>query len=317
MSSLTLSLKSGRRFSRNALTPSRASPDEPRAKIERLSTLWASMGCAAADILHIICLVRATEILVNCDHAQRVLDAYLDKELDVGTHAQLTQHLATCAGCGTLLAERDALRAGLCALPRLAAPAALRESILHALPVGDGMPAPAVVRHVPWWAALSLAASAAVFAFVLGLWVASPPGVTDLREAAITRHVASLGSGQTLVQVSSADRHQVKPWFAGRIDFAPPVRDLDGHGFMLVGGRLDTLADQTAAVIVYRIRRHDISLFVSPTPAVRAMPITASTLRGFAVVSWAQEGLSFVAVSDVDPGELKRFAALLRLAAER
>lgn len=249
---------------------------------------------------------------MNCDHASKVLDAYHDQELDPGTHAQLTQHLASCGACDSLRSERDALRAGLRALPRHAAPAGLRDSIVRALSAADGVHVSLTPRHGSWWRALALSGATAVVAFMLGFWVALPNGASDEREAAVTRHAASLGSGHAMVQVSSADRHLVKPWFAGKLDFSPPVRDLAEQGFDLVGGRLDTLSGRTAAAVVYRIRRHDISLFVSPASAAQAGPIAASTLRGFAVVVWAQDGLGFVAVSDVDPRELQRFAELVR-----
>src|SRR6185295_19858253 len=96
-------------------------------------------------------------------------------------------------------------------------------------------PAVAATRRRPaWWQAAALAAGCAALSFALGLWVARPAGGDDEAEQAVARHVASVGGRQPLIEVASSDRHVVKPWFAGKIDFAPPVRDLSPAGFTLV-----------------------------------------------------------------------------------
>jgi len=248
---------------------------------------------------------------VNCDHVHKVLDAYLDGELDEATDAQLAQHLASCPGCADLLAERKELRAAIRQLPRHAAPASLRRSILRELGTVDPAFAAKRPRAVAWWQAGVLAGIAASLAFALGLWAAAPREV-DLREQVIARHVASLAKPERLVTVASLDRHVVKPWFAGKLDFAPPVRNLSEHGFTLVGGRVDELAGTTAAAIVYRIRKHDITLFVSRAGDLKNAPEVATTLRGFSLVTWRSGGLEFAAISDVEPRELQRFCDLLR-----
>ena len=251
---------------------------------------------------------------MNCDHAHKVLDAYLDDELDEATAAQLAQHLNTCPACAGVRAERDALRTALRLLPRHEAPASLRRSIAGKLGAIERLGQPRRPPSLRWWQAAAFAGVAATAGLVLGLWIATPLAVEDTREHALARHVASLGNGQPQVEVISTDRHVVKPWFAGKLDFAPPVRDLTEHGVTLVGAGTEALAGRTAAVIVYRMRRHHVSLFVSRASGPRPQPIAASTLRGFAVVSWANAGLNFTAVSDTDLSELHRFADLLQAA---
>ncbi len=147
---------------------------------------------------------------------------------------------------------------------------------------------------------------------MLGVWVASPVRLPDPREPVIARHVASLRGAQNLIQVASSDRHAIKPWFAGRVDFAPTVRDLQSNGFALIGARLDRVASRDTAVIVYRIREHDINLFVWRIATGSAEPVVASALHGYSIVTWAAEGLGFAAVSDVDSQDLQRFAELVR-----
>ena len=132
------------------------------------------------------------------------------------------------------------------------------------------------------------------------------------RAELVSRHAGSLAVGGRLYDIASSDRHVLKPWFAGKVDFAPPVRDLSPSGFSLVGARLDQIGGRPVAVVVYRIRRHDISLFVSRSASSLPQPLTLGRPLGFALASWAEDGLSFDAVSDVDPQELARFAALIR-----
>ena len=134
----------------------------------------------------------------------------------------------------------------------------------------------------------------------------------DARDELVARHVCSLAGDGRLYDIASSDRHVLKPWFAGKIDFAPPVRDLSRSGFTLVGARLDRVAGRPAAVIVYRLRAHEINLFVTRSASTEARPVTLSKPRGFAMAAWAEDGLAFAAVSDVDPQELTRFAELVR-----
>ncbi|HET7453001.1 MAG TPA: anti-sigma factor, partial [Thermoanaerobaculia bacterium] len=125
-------------------------------------------------------------------------------------------------------------------------------------------------------------------------------------------HVRALQPGK-LTDVVSTDRHTVKPWFAGRIDFAPPVPDLTPAGFPLVGGRLDAVAGRPAAVLVYGRRRHVIDLYV--VPAADSPGAVAAEWNGFHVVHWTAESLAFWAISDLDRAELQRFVSLFRGAA--
>jgi anti-sigma factor RsiW len=251
---------------------------------------------------------------MNCEPVQRLLDAHLDDELDRATSAAVSQHLAGCPACaGTLRARLD-LRDGLRGLPRHDAPPSLRAALRREL---DHLDRPAMaapwhgLRRRAWLVGLGAVAGGAG-GFALGVRVATPPAAGDEHERVIARHVASLGAdGAPHIEVASADRHTVKPWFAGKLDFAPPVRDLAAHGFLLLGGRLDQIAGRPAAVVVYRLRRHLVSLFVMRSADVAPSPVAAATRRGFALVSWASDGLSHTAVSDVDVRELQRFADLL------
>src|SRR5581483_4818673 len=112
------------------------------------------------------------------------------------------------------------------------------------------------------------------------------------------------------IEVASSNHHTVKPWFAGRVAISPPVADFAEEGFALAGGRTDTIARTRAAVVVYRHGKHLIDLFVWADDGA-ALP-REGVRHGYHSLFWKKGDLDFAAVSDADPAELKKFAALVR-----
>jgi anti-sigma factor RsiW len=132
-------------------------------------------------------------------------------------------------------------------------------------------------------------------------------------EDAIGDHVRALQADH-LMDVASTDQHTVKPWFAGRLDFSPPVVDLASAGFPLVGGRLERLGGHTAAALVFRRRQHVINLFIWPSDATT--PAGHPRQReGYHLTAWTAGDLSFLAVSEIPSEELAQFADEFRAAA--
>lgn len=252
---------------------------------------------------------------MSCARARQLLDAWIDDELDPATRAEIGAHIDQCPGCAASRDERRALREAIrAAAPREAVPPAFAERLRQRLAeehrVLDRK------RHGPsWWQALGLAlATGAVTAVAMLAFVPAAPALGD--GAVLTAHVTSMsragGDAAKLLQVPTDDRHAVRPWFQGKIDFAPPVPDLSAQGFELLGARLDRLESRTAAVIVYRIRKHPIELYVTRSDAVAATPLRLASQRGYALASWSADGLAYSAISDVDPADLARFARALQ-----
>jgi anti-sigma factor RsiW len=238
----------------------------------------------------------------------QLLDAALDGELDQSTRLQLEAHTASCAACTASRDERLSLIRTLRAADlRYAAPPALETRVRAAL--ARQAAAPRAPRP-SWLQALAIAACAALVSALATFWIVRPTEDPQ-REAVIASHVAALSHEAGLVAVQSSERHTVKPWFQGKVDFAPTVKDLQSQGYVLIGGRVDHVGARPAAAVVYRIRSHVIDLFVWRARAA-SEPLAEVRDRGFSIVTWTEGGLRYSAISDVDLRDLKRFAELVR-----
>ena len=252
-----------------------------------------------------------------CGEDPTLLHALVDGELDAANSARCEAHVARCPDCTAELERLRALRAML-AQDGIAwrAPPALRAKILASLEqeaARTGRAAPVRVSPPNRWGArlreaalswtavpsgLALAASLA-----LAILVMRPDDGSDLSGQLVAGHVRSLLANH-LTDVQASDQHTVKPWFAGKIDFAPPVIDLDDRGFTLIGGRLDYIENRVVAALIYKRRQHVINLFLWPSDTRQA---AARAKEGFNILTWQQAGLTFCAVSDLNAVELKEF----------
>jgi anti-sigma factor RsiW len=215
-------------------------------------------------------------------------------------------------------AER-ALDEALSQRPRFPAPAALHRRLAE-----QHLAAPArrrsSLRATAAGLALGLAAAAGVALYYERVVVPRAATVARLDAEAVNDHLRILGSEHPL-DVESGGLHQVKPWFAGRLDFAPRVAFDGDDDFPLRGGAVSWFLDRRAAAFVYRRRLHTISVFVFRAeglawPRADLVPIGAararvSDVRGFRAVVWRDGELGYAVVSDLDRAELLGFAAKL------
>lgn len=251
--------------------------------------------------------------MTACQDKLPLLNALIDGELDAANAAALDAHVADCPGCADELAVLDKLRRRIAGTGGLAhvAPDALRariEAIAPARASTASLPAAAPARRRGWgWAGGALGgALAASLAFAVILPQASDHAVED---EVIASHVRSMLPGR-LIDIQTSNRHVVKPWFNGRIDFAPPVVDLADKGFPLIGGRLDYLAGRNVAALAFHRERHVINLMILPAkPGWLPRGPLDDQRDGYHILRWRQGDLEFWAISDTDPAALHAFSA--------
>lgn len=247
-------------------------------------------------------------MMAACQDKEMTLHAYLDGELDSVNALAFEAHVRGCVGCSEALDAARDLRQQLSGLRHPeAAPAALAARIDGL--VGNSRPTrPTTARPwfsggLPWLGGGAIGALAASLAILLA---APQPSALTLADELVAGHVRSLEADH-LVDVATSDRHTVKPWFNGKLDFAPPVYDLKAAGFPLVGGRLDYLGGRPAAALVYRRNLHTINLFIRPESESAAGAADTLRRQTYNLAHWSHGGLEFWAVSDVETAELAKF----------
>jgi anti-sigma factor (TIGR02949 family) len=240
---------------------------------------------------------------VSCELLERNLDAYVDRELDLEAATAIRQHVDGCVSCRRRVAERQALSRLVRSMPPAPAPDRLRARV-----AARSSRSRSIGRVLTW-------AAAAVLVLTVGgglsLMRSTSTRDSALVDEVVNGHVRSLMANH-LFDVQSTDQHTVKPWFLGKLDFAPSVVDLASIGYPLVGGRLDYLGGRPVAALVYQRRQHTINVFVAPDRGTRVTPLEITSVRGFHVRHWSRDGMSFWAVSDLSDAELTEFARTLQ-----
>jgi anti-sigma factor RsiW len=219
---------------------------------------------------------------VNCEIARHLMETN-----DPG----LGQHLQSCASC---IVRAQA--------PYYEAPAGLEHKIRKSLQQEIAKPAP--------WRWIAIAASLLLIAsgtWNLLLFKSRVDPQQLIAIDVVSAHIRSL-TGTHLLDVLSSDQHTVKPWFNGKLDFAPTVKEVEG--FRLIGGRIEYFNGRPAAALVYERRNHIINLFTWPSATSAAE--SSKTFNGYHLDSWIQDGMACWAVSDLNEAELRQFVASYR-----
>ncbi len=257
---------------------------------------------------------------MDCDAISGELLDYQRGALSGDETERVRAHLEGCVHCRRQLAADTELTQALAQrLPRHAAPRAVQQR-LAALASGSR------VHRERRYAPIFVSVFATAAAVLLMVRVAQPgfllraPATNELVEEGVNDHLRVVSSAHP-IEVESGGGHQVKPWFTGRLDFAPRISFYVDDKFQLAGGNVGNFRDRKAPVFVWKISLHTSTLFVFPaeglawptrTPEVEA----ASISHGFNVLLWRQGELGYCLVSDVNREDLDTLASRIS-AAER
>jgi anti-sigma factor RsiW len=268
---------------------------------------------------------------MDCPQVQERLGAYAAGRLEAAEREDVARHLDSCATCREAAAVEADLTAALQRLPRHRAPEALKRRLQAMVPPTPPMVAasPTVGRARrralgPAWAAPFVSACAAAMLVLVAVRTTTPrpsaSGADEMVSEAVNDHLRVVSSSHP-VEIESGGIHQVKPWFTGRLEFAPRVGFSGDAEFPLVGGSIGYFRDRKAAVFVFKRRLHTITLLVFPPDGldwptdrrVQLGPLSVAeeSSRGFSALFWRDGGLGYALVSDVNSRDLEMLAARL------
>jgi anti-sigma factor RsiW len=242
---------------------------------------------------------------MNCQQARPLIDFYADGELDADGILELEKHFHDCPACALEWRNAQALKKSLKqdAL-YFTAPAELRRAIKTEL--HSQVKPRENFWNWNWLTAATTSFATVCLALVLTVTLTRPSADQRLTQEIASSHIRSLMPGH-LLDVVSTDQHTVKPWFNGKVDFSPPVKDLKAQEFPLIGGRLDYIGGRSVAALVFQHRKHVINLFIWPVNGKDSKPASLTPIQGYNVIHWSEANMTFWAVSDLNEKELMEF----------
>lgn len=250
------------------------------------------------------------------------LSAYVDQHLPHVELVGLAQHLSDCASCRAQIEQLEHLRQRIGqAEMRHLSDHAFSARLRHALDETLNLSPPAPSRNMGkfklpfsrWWQGFGVGALASVCVAIVTLEMMPRHHDIELSDELVSSHFRSLQVDH-LSDVVSSDRHTVKPWFTGKVDFAPPVHDFAADQYALIGGRLDYVQHRSVAVLVYRYHQHIINVYVWPDNSQATSAATQVSRQGYHLLGWQTGGMHYWAVSDTGEAELQRLQALMEQA---
>jgi anti-sigma factor RsiW len=240
---------------------------------------------------------------------EQVLDAIRGRLADPD-RARVERHLETCTECSQIFERERALDKALGKRPNYALPKSLRDQLAARLMPEKAKPKWSLARGAAF-AGPSLTVALLVLLLVRNRINPSQ----ELVNEAVNDHLRELYAEHP-IEIESGGIHQVKPWFTGRLDFAPMLSFSGDDEFPMVGGAIGLFVDRKAATFLFKHKLHSISLFVFRSEGLSwplrgnsslgALPCTQSRLRGFNALLWKDGDLGYALVSDVDASELQR-----------
>ena len=248
--------------------------------------------------------------MMTCERATSLLGAYVDGELDASAAAVVSEHIAACRLCARQSEEiRDINHCVRTAEPQ-ALPPGLADRVFQRVAHADAERNRQTSHRGGWLKqAASIIVACGLTAAATSAYFVAGGHSQSLERDILQAHVRSLLQDNP-IQIASSDSHQVRPWFAGRLDVAPVVPDLEPAGFTLVGGRMDLVGQQRAATIVYKRAAHIVNVFAWASDEHEMQPRRLS-LNGFNCVAWSRKGVYYWAVSDLEVSALMELARLM------
>ena len=249
---------------------------------------------------------------MSCQEPHELIHGYLDGELDVVKSIEIEEHLKDCDACAQNYKQIRSLRSVIGDRALRFEPPVNFERRLRADLRRESAPEHKRMNLRWRWllAGTSLIAAVTVVWAVAAFFPRQSTGSVQAEEI-VSSHVRSLMADH-ITDVPSSDRHTVKPWFEGKLDFSPPVKDLSQQGYSLNGGRLDYVGNRSVAALVYQRGQHLINLFVWPSTEAAAGSEKISARQGYNVIRWSNGGMSYWAVSDLNLAELQQFVQLFQ-----
>jgi Predicted transmembrane transcriptional regulator (anti-sigma factor) len=246
---------------------------------------------------------------MNCEEANRLLDLYLDRELDPDQSLRLEGHLSGCPECRSLMEERREFQSFFRSnAPVHTAPPQLRTDVL-AIVRRERLRSELRFLRQPW-----IYAAAALVVILATITILVPDNAKEVSGQAVARHTQSL-SASRLVDIASSDEQVLQPWFAARLHFTPPLAGLQAPGYILTGGRTDVIQNRQVATLVYRHGENIVTLFCWP-PNDGLLSKGDYLIRGYNVCTWGNTTCNYIVVSKLDKHELVAFVDSLRARAE-
>jgi anti-sigma factor RsiW len=250
------------------------------------------------------------------------LNAFIDGELPLTEQQGIEQHLSGCHACTLRVLSATQLKAATARAGHRFAPPpeALTRLTTHLhsqhtqtkqqTQIQSQTKTPTRILSIrpATWAALA----AAILLTVSLLGWRQLHQTNTLAAELLDQHLATLSTAAT-PQVISTDRHTVKPWFQGRLPFSFNLPDATAlpPDTTLKGADLTYLNGQPAALLLFTIHKHEVSVFLtqrSTSPTLTTLP---STRSGFTLHTATTPDLRIIAVSDVNPADLDNLIAAL------
>lgn len=244
---------------------------------------------------------------MNSGHLVReTMGAMVDGELSPIDAAAAHAHLNECHECSKRVLQLYQLKSAVkqAGMPHAPSPEILARLGAQAGQVRARHAIDQRTRPIPV-RSLVLQAAAALLVVALGLggwrWVRHSD---SLAAEVLDEHLAMLSPG-SLPEVTSSDRHTVKPWFEGKLPFSfnLPESSALPPDTVLTGADLAYIQGRPAAVLLFSIHKHRTSVFVSQNRPFAVLP-HLRTRDGFHFSDAASAGLEFLAVSDANGAEV-------------